>query len=596
VNYSVPENNGVLSIRGGTATIIGVGTVTVTAIKSGDDNYNSKTVTREITIAKVAPAVSVNAIISGKAGNRKAALTATVTGVGYGETPTGTVKFINSTGSSNVEIAGAIAVTMTDGKAIFEWTGLANQIYKVKAVYSGSGNYNAATSTMLEVDTHKQNQSKFNINRIGTKTYGDGSFQLTTMGGTGTGTVTFRSSDPNIVSISGTTATIHKAGTVTITATKAEDNIYNEASDSVALTIVSPYIPPTNTPSIKEGWKAIQGQLEQSQKGNKIAIKMDGTTIVPKTVLQSLVGKDTTLVLDLGDGITWSINGQSITDSNLKDVDLGVTLNTDASPAELISQVKGEQAPTTLSLAYDVAFGFTSVLTINLNEINAGKYGNLFYYDPETKQLRLQAVGKVGEKGTVDLPFIHVSDYAVIISEEPMLEKTLDQIAISAVQGTLYVGGTEKKSITLKLELPQPLKEAVEKDSSVLNITYQSSNPKVAIVNVSGKITARKTGKTTVTTLVTINGEQRKFRTKITVRKAYIKLIKSTNTLKTGSTFTYKAIGYGVKTEDILFYTSRKSVVEINKRTGKAKARAKGIGYIIAKIRNIKAKIKVKVS
>ena len=177
-----------------------------------------------------------------------------------------------------------------------------------------------------------------------------------------------------------------------------------------------------------------------------------------------------------------------------------------------------------------------------------------------------------------------------------MLEQTLDQIEISAVKKTLYVGGTEKKSMTLKLELPQILKEAKEQDSSILKISYQSSNPKVATVNASGKIKAKKSGKTTITTQVTINGVKKKFKTKITVKKAYIKLIGSKKTLKTGSTFTYKAVGYGVKTEDIKFYTSEKSIVVINKATGKAKARTKGTDYVIAKAGKVKAKIKVKVS
>lgn len=176
------------------------------------------------------------------------------------------------------------------------------------------------------------------------------------------------------------------------------------------------------------------------------------------------------------------------------------------------------------------------------------------------------------------------------------VEKTLDQIEISAVKRTLYVGGTEKKSMTLKLELPQLLREAKEQDSSILKITYKSSNPKVATVNASGKITAKKAGKTTITTLVTINGVKKKFKTTITVKKAYIKLIKSKKTLKKGSTFTYKAVGYGVKTEDIMFYSSKKSIVVINKKTGKAKAKTKGMDYVIAKAGKIIKKIKVKVS
>ncbi|MBB2181817.1 fibronectin type III domain-containing protein [Lachnospiraceae bacterium MD1] len=363
----------------------------------------------------------------------------------------------------------------------------------------------------------------------------------------------------------------------------------------------SPTSTVTTMPAIKDasnqaGWEAIKEQIGQSREGDTVTIEMNGSSVVPGEVLDVIRGTETTLVFDMGEGITWSINGQSITEGSLKDVNLDVSLNTDAIPEGIISQMAGEQDSNTLSLAYDGPFGFTSVLTINLNKINAGKYGNLFYYNPVTKQLTLQAVEKIGEKGTVELPFSHASDYVVIISEEPMLEKTLDQIAISAVKGTLYVGGTEKKSMTLKLELPQLLKEAVEQDSSILKITYQSSNPKIATVNASGKITAKKAGKTTITTQVTINGVQRKFKTTITVKKAYIKLIKSTNTLKTGSTFTYKAIGYGVKTEDIMFYTSKKSIVVINKTTGKAKARTKGTDYIIVKVGKVIAKIKVKVS
>ena len=50
--YSVPVNNGVLSVDGSTAKIIGVGEVTVTAVKAGDKNYNKTSAELKITIAK----------------------------------------------------------------------------------------------------------------------------------------------------------------------------------------------------------------------------------------------------------------------------------------------------------------------------------------------------------------------------------------------------------------------------------------------------------------------------------------------------------------------------------------------------------------
>lgn len=34
---------------------------------------------------------------------------------------------------------------------------------------------------------------------------------------------------------------------------------------------------------------------------------MNGTTVVPKDVIDSIKGKDTTLVLDMGNGLSWKI-------------------------------------------------------------------------------------------------------------------------------------------------------------------------------------------------------------------------------------------------------------------------------------------------
>lgn len=61
VSFSVPAANGVLSINGNTATIVGAGTVIVTAIKSGGGNYDETSATQSITIAPKSVHVSINA-------------------------------------------------------------------------------------------------------------------------------------------------------------------------------------------------------------------------------------------------------------------------------------------------------------------------------------------------------------------------------------------------------------------------------------------------------------------------------------------------------------------------------------------------------
>ncbi len=59
VLYRVPENNGVLMVNGDKSTIIGVGTVTVTATKAESDNYKAATATGKMTIEK-APAPDID--------------------------------------------------------------------------------------------------------------------------------------------------------------------------------------------------------------------------------------------------------------------------------------------------------------------------------------------------------------------------------------------------------------------------------------------------------------------------------------------------------------------------------------------------------
>ena len=59
VTFTAPANNGVLSINGSTARIIGAGEVTVKAVKAGNNNYNETSAELKITIAKAAvPAIT----------------------------------------------------------------------------------------------------------------------------------------------------------------------------------------------------------------------------------------------------------------------------------------------------------------------------------------------------------------------------------------------------------------------------------------------------------------------------------------------------------------------------------------------------------
>lgn len=184
-------------------------------------------------------------------------------------------------------------------------------------------------------------------------------------------------------------------------------------------TSIKPYI---KDDSGKEGWDVIKPQLEEAKSGDTVTVVMNGTTVVPKDVIDSIKGKDTTLVLDMGNGLSWKIYGKDITDAT-GDIDFDVTVGADAGksiPVDVINNVTGERYSINLTLAYDGEFGFTATLTVNMESKNAGLYANLFYYNEQTGELEFISAGQIDPDGNVELVFTHASDYTIVVDARIM--------------------------------------------------------------------------------------------------------------------------------------------------------------------------------
>lgn len=186
---------------------------------------------------------------------------------------------------------------------------------------------------------------------------------------------------------------------------------------------IKPYI---KGDSGKEGWDVIKPQLEKAKSGETVTVVMNGTSVVPKTVIDSINGKDTTLVLNMGNGLSWKINGKEITDV-AGDIDFGVIIGADAGksiPVDVINKVSGERYSVNLSLAYDGEFGFTATLTVNMEPKNSGMYANLFYYNEQTGKLEFVSAGQIDSDGNVELAFTHASDYTIVVEANIMSDNS----------------------------------------------------------------------------------------------------------------------------------------------------------------------------
>ncbi|MDR0500417.1 MAG: Ig-like domain-containing protein [Coriobacteriales bacterium] len=118
-----------------------------------------------------------------------------------------------------------VAPGLSERFSVFPITGLSCSTYNATVTVSNDNGVSAA----FDVNFHVEKTLQLPLEISGLKasyTYGDTPVALQTTGGSGTGSVSYTSSNTTVASIVNESISFHKAGTFTITASKAEDNNY----------------------------------------------------------------------------------------------------------------------------------------------------------------------------------------------------------------------------------------------------------------------------------------------------------------------------------------------------------------------------------
>lgn len=218
-------------------------------------------------------------------------------------------------------------------------------------------------------------------------------------------------------------ATTSAEGVKTYTCTRCGDSYTQPIpklpeTPSDTSTADAPYI---KGDSGENGWDVIKDQLASAGDNTTINVIMNGTTTVPGNVFDVIKGKDINIVLDMGSGVTWSVNGKDITADKVKDIDFDVKAGSEANntiPVDVLNRVTGERYSVNLSLSYTGEFGLKAVLTMNVKAENAGLYANLYYYNKQTGALEFICSDKIAADGTARLTFTHASEYTVVIDKK----------------------------------------------------------------------------------------------------------------------------------------------------------------------------------
>lgn len=209
----------------------------------------------------------------------------------------------------------------------------------------------------------------------------------------------------------------------TVTSTRVsfnDERIVEKTTTTTAATTTTPIYANENEPRIKgkngaSGWDAIIDEIRSADKGDTIHIDMNGTTVLPESVIWAIKGRDINLELDMGNGFTWTINGTTVT--NPHDVDLAVKKGSSSIPVKVINALTGECTYVTLSLEYDGDFGFTATLQFDAGDDVAGLWANLYWYIPQSKAFEFMDSGKINKNRQVKLTFTHASEYVIVLDD-----------------------------------------------------------------------------------------------------------------------------------------------------------------------------------
>ena len=227
----------------GNVTIVGLGTTTFTIDSAANGSYQAATQkVVNITVNKAAPTLTLSAAPpAGQAYPGNVVLTASLTGADTLSGKTITFTINGTTQTATTDASGVATYTITSPGA---------DTYTFDASFAGDANNNAATATAISgYVVGKGTQAVLTITGGDiSKTFGDADFQLTTTGGSGTGGVSYTvTSGSDVISITGDTVTILKAGTATVTATRAGDANYNPTTSApITITVTAP--PPVKYP------------------------------------------------------------------------------------------------------------------------------------------------------------------------------------------------------------------------------------------------------------------------------------------------------------------------------------------------------------
>ena len=173
---------------------------------------------------------------------------------------------------------------------------------------------------------------------------------------------------------------------------------------------------------------------------------MKHSTMLNKDKLAIVADNNSNLELVMADNVAWTIDLSNVEDVHSINVDMGVKMNEADIPENVLASLPQDNPIVLMSLAHEGPFEFGAVLSVPLNKLNAGKYANLFYYNPKTEEMEFIAASVIAEDGTAAFTMEHASDYAIVLAENSLDPNPA--VEEEAVENEADVSGEKNSAIS----------------------------------------------------------------------------------------------------------------------------------------------------
>lgn len=196
------------------------------------------------------------------------------------------------------------------------------------------------------------------------------------------------------------------------------DDEINPATGNSSSSGGSSYRPVTETKAAKtaksEGWSNITNEIKAAQTGSTIEITLNDDTTIPEEALQAAIDNKVKLVIDVGLGRTWTIDGAKAVSG--KYIDLTVSGASVDIPAEAYKNIPCSSS--NQLIINSRMLNFTAQLSDSVGKNKAGQNAAIYLYNEETGRLLFQELSVVDEDGNITFDVYCGGRYFIALGSE----------------------------------------------------------------------------------------------------------------------------------------------------------------------------------